>query len=76
MAKNQSLDILESRLINMINELWRSVKALKQNQVGYQGYITFPTGTSDPASAPNGSMYYNSSTGFLRKKTAGTWSNV
>lgn len=42
---------------------------------GY-GFIETPTAIADPASARNGTIYYNSSTNKLRKKVNGTWSDV
>ena len=76
MGKNYSTDTIERKVTNKINELIKQIKALRQNQIGYQGYITLPGKSSDPSGAPDGSMYYNTSTPAIRVKINGTWKTV
>ena len=76
MARNNSLDTLEKRVINTILELKKQLEDLKKNQISPNGYVVFPAGTADPAGAPDGAMYFKTSTGKFRRKSGGTWADA
>lgn len=76
MAKNFSEDHLDNRVPNAINQALKQTKQNRSDQTQGKGFFPFPVGTSDPIDAPNGSIYYNSSTGVFRKKVSGSWTNA
>lgn len=76
MSKNFSEDRMEKRVPNAINDLMKRAKQERTDQVQPLGYFAFATGTSDPIGAPNGSVYYNSSTNKLRLKKNTGWVDV
>ena len=76
MSKNFSDDTLVKRVPNTINELKKNQKQQNTDQVYFKGYIRAPSGTSNPTGAPDGAIYYNSSSHELRVKINGTWKVV
>jgi hypothetical protein len=76
MAKNFSNDRLANRVPNAVNELQKKQKAQSTDQIGFKGYIALPQRTGDPSGAPNGAMYYNSSSHEFKVKINGTWKVV
>jgi hypothetical protein len=73
MAKNYSEDRMERRVPNTINKVMNEQKRNRSNQFQGLGFFPAPTGTTDPANATIGSLYYNTSTNKLRLKTNTGW---
>lgn len=76
MTKNFSEDRLEKRVPNTINRMQKQEKESRSDQLQGKGYFSFATGTIDPTGAPNGSVYYNTSTNKLRLKDNTGWIDI
>lgn len=76
MSKNYSEDRLANRVPQAINNLMKKSKQDRTDQIQPNGYFAFAQGTADPAGAPNGSVYYNTSTNKLRLKKNTGWIDI
>lgn len=79
MVKNIATDTIEHRMVNHIKNAVKGIKDQRTNQTGYPGYVSLPVGTADPAVTRTGEfgLYYNSSTGKVRKSyNGGAWADT